>query len=566
MFENFESTLRLREEIEGYITEFIEFEIPRISFSGYSSFRDGGSRKESEREYFTVRKQLTALGCCFMWRSPSEREKLYFNELLWSVANEFTWTLAAHLSYGDEVFHRDAPYNIDLFSAETAMCLSELSVIHRDLIDKNIISFINYQVKERVLKPLLSKTWGWETSKSNWCSVCSSSVGVAAIMVGDEETRKAVLERVDKALIGYLEGFGSDGACEEGVGYWVYGFGFLCYYLDVRMKRDTQFKLTEKLCERIKLVGSFPKYTQINIDKYIPFSDVPTRATVPTGLSTWLFKNFGVEPIVAEGVTTFDFDHCYRYAHISRNLMWTDEKLFRGCFTDFTQYFEDKQWLVQRRDGIYFGIKGGTNSEEHNHNDVGSFILNICGEDFLVDLGAGVYTADYFGPNRYQDTHTRSYWHNVPSINGFEEVATSGGAVVKEVSLEEGCKTFTLDISSVYDIMELKEFSRRFIFDFENRFFEVEDRFICEGELEINEGFVSVIKPEICEEGKIQWLGVDYCLVLEYDRDLFLAGVEEVAEINHLNVLVRAYRVGLKCVSKSNQFIGNFRFSILEAN
>ncbi len=560
--EKFKSTLKLREEIEEYITEFINCEIPRVSFSGYSSFSVNGSRKESEREYFNVRKQLTALGCCFMWRVPSDKEKMYFNELLWSVANEFTWTLAAHLSYDYEVFAKESPYNIDLFSAETAMCLSELSVIHRDLIDKNILSFIRHQVNERVLKPFLSRSWGWETSRSNWCSVCSSSVGIAAIMVGDDETCKAILERVDRALDGYLNSFGSDGACEEGIGYWVYGFGFLCYYLDVRMKNDRNFELSQKLIDRIKLVGSFPKFTQINIDKYISFSDVTPSVVVPSGLATWLFKNFGVEPIISEGVTSFDFDHCYRYAHISRNILWTDEEVFSSSFSDFVHYFEEKQWFVERKNGIYFGLKCGTNDEEHNHNDVGSFALNISGEDFLVDLGAGVYTADYFGANRYQDIHTRSYWHNVPLINGSEEVATSCGAVLKEMSSEGGVNTCVFDISSVYSVKVLREFTRRFTIDLENRFFEIVDRFIGEGELSVNEGFVSFIEPVIIEGGKIQWVGLKHRLVLEFDEELFSPFVEEVEELNHLNVLVRAYRVGLKSVFGGCEVLGRFQFYV----
>ena len=35
----------------------------------------------------------------------------------------------------------------------------------------------------------------------------------------------------------YLQGFGPDGACLEGLGYWNYGFGYFVYYADLLRKR-----------------------------------------------------------------------------------------------------------------------------------------------------------------------------------------------------------------------------------------------------------------------------------------------------------------------------------------
>lgn len=46
-------------------------------------------------------------------------------------------------------------------------------------------------------------------------------------------------------------------------------------------------------------------------------------------------------------------------------------------------------------DGPAVGVaaKGGHNGESHNHNDLGTFVLEAEGEEPLADLGAGEYTA-----------------------------------------------------------------------------------------------------------------------------------------------------------------------------
>ena len=47
--------------------------------------------------------------------------------------------------------------------------------------------------------------------------------------------------------------------------------------------------------------------------------------------------------------------------------------------------------------------KAGHNDENHNQNDVGSFILHVNGESLLTDPGPGLYTRDYFRAARYEN-------------------------------------------------------------------------------------------------------------------------------------------------------------------
>lgn len=56
-------------------------------------------------------------------------------------------------------------------------------------------------------------------------------------------------------------------------------------------------------------------------------------------------------------------------------------------------------WVVRGRDETgslwELAAKGGHNDEHHNHNDVGSFILNIDGVPMLTEIGAREYVKDF---------------------------------------------------------------------------------------------------------------------------------------------------------------------------
>ncbi len=70
---------------------------------------------------------------------------------------------------------------------------------------------------------------------------------------------------------------------------------------------------------------------------------------------------------------------------------------------------------------LILAAKGGHNAENHNQNDIGSFIVHYGGESLIIDLGAGTYTRDYFSARRYEILVNSSWGHNVPLINGYQQ-------------------------------------------------------------------------------------------------------------------------------------------------
>jgi hypothetical protein len=88
--------------------------------------------------------------------------------------------------------------------------------------------------------------------------------------------------------------------------------------------------------------------------------------------------------------------------------------------------YKDGGYYILRNDRVYCCIRCGELSFRgdgvHSHNDQLSFDLNVDGEDFIVDPGSYVYTADYKMRNLFRSTEM----HNTVQVekleqNNFEE-------------------------------------------------------------------------------------------------------------------------------------------------
>lgn len=547
----------LMDEIQEYVEFIIKDSIPEIPYNSYVYFYKDGSRKEFENVYFERRKQLTALGLYLQWNN-SEKAINYFQELLWTISNEFSWCLAAHLSYGKDKFEDEPSEIIDLFASETGQTLCEILIIHEDKIDKLLSNHIQKQIEDRVIAPFLNKNWEWETATHNWSAVCAGCIGIIALLMEKEEKQKIILDKVEKALKYYISGFGDDGVALEGIGYWSYGFGYYIYYN--ALKNEIYPKGHKKYNNKIKAIAEFPQSIQISKEVFLPFSDVPPNMTLPSGLIAYLYNEYNIKVPFIEKISSFDFDHCYRWAHVSRNLWWTTENILNKKLTNISCYFEDAQWTIHRKDGIFFAIKGGNNDEPHNHNDLGSFIVSIDGEIILTDLGAGAYTKGYFGSERYTYSHTRSYWHSVPIINNFEQEETKEKSAISKYNITDKFINFDLELSLAYPSAKIDKFNRKVSFENDTCELILEDTILALTEIIINEGFISYIKPELVKEGEIIWRGVKGSLILSYDCTKFYHSIERQEVTNHYNETVSIYRLGLKNLDKNKELAAVLKF------
>ncbi|WP_370831779.1 heparinase II/III family protein [Clostridium sp.] len=547
---------KLINEIESYVESILDGDVPQISYSSYLKFFESGIRKDFEEEYFKKRKQLTALALYLQW-SNSQKALDYFKELLWSISNEFSWCLGAHLHFDDSGFIGESNKIIDLFSAETAQTLSEIIIIHKDKLDKMLINHIKKQIKERVLNPFINEKWEWEEATHNWSAVCAGCIGITALILENGERQDEIIRRVEKSLEYYLSGFNNDGVSLEGIGYWTYGLGYYIYYKTLKNE-----DIEDNHIEKILAISNFPQAVQISEEVFVPFSDVPPNMALPSGLISYLYQKYKINLPIVSQITSFDFDHCYRWAHISRNLWWTSNEIFNNNLKDGINLFNESQWFTLRDKDVFFSIKGGSNNEPHNHNDLGSFVLAVNGNVILTDLGAGPYTAGYFGKERYTYDHTRSYYHSVPLINGVEQSKTNENCNFGLEDCDKDNINLIIDITNAYSKASIESYKRKVKYSYENRELIINDTVNSLYKLTVNEGLISYIKPSVIEEGLILWNIKDNEIRLKFDSNNLELKIEEKIVKNHYGNECIVYRIGLISKISDNIFNENFKLYI----
>ncbi|WP_379162143.1 hypothetical protein [Paenibacillus sp. sgz5001063] len=479
---------------------------PELTYDLFTVFARTGSRLEYERPYFERRRMLNTSVLLSLLEPEQDTHILAVCEMVWGICNEYTWCLPAHTG------NRVIPDTIDLFSAETGFALSEILCLLGDRLPLLLQTRIMEEVQRRLFGPYLnSGPYHWETATHNWAAVCAGSVGAAAmLLLKDPEKLTDILFKVQGTMEYYLQGFGEDGACLEGLGYWNYGFGYFVYYADLLRSRS-RGELDWFRLDKVKSIAAFQQKCYLGGSVVANFSDSQQRTSVFLGLSHYLSTVYPeVEPPPVAIRAPYTEDHCSRWAPALRNLIWRNPAESRSEWPSSSSYLPDAEWLVVRKimpDGVFgFAAKGGNNDEPHNHNDLGHFILLGDETVYLSDLGSGEYTAGYFGTERYTYDCNGSQGHSVPIIDGQHQLPGAGAfARVLEADAGEDVSVLKLDLTRAYGYVPLERLTRSFRWQTEVNLptLSMTDDFqFAEAPSALIERLVTLCKP-VLEEGSV---------------------------------------------------------------
>jgi len=527
--------------------------IPELSFSLFRLFETTGDRWAYEQHYFDRRRRLLGLALAGIVLDD-ETMLAPLEDLLWTICDEYTWALPAHLLHHGEQ-DRPAHQVVDLFAAETAHALAETLTLLGERLAPQVTARVRAEIERRVFQPLFHDPiprW-WESTPMNWAAVCGSAVGMAALLLEDNRERLAgMIDRVGRALNAFLTGYGDDGGCAEGINYWVYGFGYYVYFAEM-LHEFTDGALDLLAGEKLQRIANFPYTISMDRDQFVNFSDGTARMLLPTGLLSRLtarLKLTTVPPL--HSIPSLHADHGYRWAHVTRNLFWTDPAILQQPIGAARTYLPDVAWVVDRfstkRGVIAFAAKGGHNDEPHNHNDLGHFIVHVGGDNLLTDLGAGLYTRDYFGSRRYQHLHTASAGHSVPIIDGHEQCpGREHAAFVRTIKYHENQLNFTLDLTAAYDIAHLVNFTRSFEWFPEDRGARLNliDTFEFRSKPSmLEEVFISLYQP-VVENKTIRWEYSGGAITMTFDPQQFTPEVDVLPNFAHRGEHITVYRLRL---------------------
>ena len=388
--------------------------IPQTSYTSSRLFRSRGESFQYDTAYVLKRARLSAAALRFFFGQTALQEVV--QDYLWSICEESSWVLPAHEEY---------QYHIDLFAAETGFLLAEVLHLLDDSLHEEVRHRVRDEVERRICDPYLRfyHLHDWYLRASNWSGVCNSAVAATFVLLEPEPGR--LVHALEVALTGlqaFLEtAFEADGSSTEGVLYWHYGLINVVALSELLYARSGG-AINLLAGEKMRRIAAFPAKVQLSGSYFASFADCDERLSFHPGIITRLAERTGEPAVLNLLARPAEPESDWRLPMLLRDILWWDGSQPEGVQpTDaWLPVGGIARVVTQTARGVpvVLSIKAGHNGEVHNHNDVGSFLLHVAGENLLTDPGAGLYTRDYWGEKRYDNLFANSYGHSVPRIDG----------------------------------------------------------------------------------------------------------------------------------------------------
>jgi hypothetical protein len=400
-----------------------------------------------------------------------------FAEIVRAICSERTWVMPAH-DRDLTNFHGES-IDIDLGSSGLASSLAMADYLLADRLDPETHRLIRSNLDRRIFKPYRdmvqgkrAKNW-WMTTTNNWNAVCLANVtGSALAVIDSRDDRALFVAAAEHYSKNFLAGFTDDGYCSEGLGYWNYGFGHYAMLCEA-VYQATDGKLDLLQNTKAKEAAAFGAKIEIINGVYPAFADCSIDAKPSSRLMYYVSRRLGmglarwdrIDVVSPSGglyqSMMYSFPNAASRATPARN-----DTSVPGIRT----WFDQAGILICRptpNSTSQFGValKGGNNNEHHNHNDVGSFVVVLGDKPLLIDPGSEVYTARTFSGQRYESNVLNSFGHPVPMVAGKLQRtgAQARGRVIRHAFSDES-DTLALDITSAYNVPQLKRLERTFVY------------------------------------------------------------------------------------------------------
>lgn len=459
--------LEMRQSYVEYGEQYLGKPWTVLPWTVFAENKKTGNRVNYEALCFEKRRQLAAI----VMAEIMEGKGRFMGDIIdgmGSFCEETWWGIPAHYPKAIPLAELQ---EVDLFNAETA----SLIVWTRYMLGKQFDTFspdlcqrIDREIERRILQPAVVNDYWWKTAGMNWNPwICSNWLACVLICEKDEVRKAEAITQIRKAIQAFIDAYPEDGGCDEGPGYWDRAAASM---FEVMRLLDSG-----SIEPKVQKMAAYAYKTYIGNDYCVCFADAHENKAVqqvnivyPFGL--WLndptMREFGAYLGRQKGVLTNPaalYDKSGNFPTLGRELFFL--RHIKDFIADNPQepllkdvWLPDLQIMTARRGHFYVAMKGGTNGESHNHNDVGSFIVYApllqegTGEGTLlsplfIDPAVGEYTAKTFSKDRYDVWTMQSGYHNLPQINGIDQKDGKDYAA-KVIRHKEG--QLTLELAGAY--------------------------------------------------------------------------------------------------------------------
>jgi len=388
---------------------------------------------------------------------------------------------------------------VDISLATWAGALSHAIAMVGDKLNPSLVLKTKAYLQREVIEPFMQDTkkaqsqvlsWEedacpWLNTKTNWTAVCVAYIVYTALIIEDDVEKQAkIIARAEQEMKDHLATFGSKGYIPSGMRYWSYGFrnfvliaerllhatgGNINLYDNEIAPYAAMFVFNYTL--RDSNVSNVKQENQDGTPRFYPnFGDNSNPIPLEAASLNLLANRIDIPWKIQNDVFTSETSHFSGALQIANyvveDIPYKSPKKFER--TDFWEsggvaltYSRDQNPLFA------LATKGGNNNEDHNHNDLGSYVLFKKPEEAQAwqwiagDPENITYRPGYFGTDRYQFPIASSWGHPLPSVNN--QLQSEG--VMSQAHIlhyeDDGEKTIIIyELKSAYRVQGLKNLIR----------------------------------------------------------------------------------------------------------
>lgn len=449
----------VKREIIHQGEKYLDYDYPLLPAMRFMDFVRNGNRIRYEEPYHARRNVVSTLILAECVEGKGRFLEGVVNGIM-AICEESGWQAPAHNIYPEGGYKKETDGNrkgkpvnrfvrclpdeedpvMDLYSGETGVCLAMGAWLLKDALDEIsplIRKRIERELTKRVLHPFLSCSYWWMCDHgemaNNWTVWCTQNTLIAVFtMEGlSQETKRAVALKAARCMDRFLSGYGVDGCCNEGAGYYHHAGLTLFGCLEV-LNAVTNGAFSPVYEEPIiRNMAAYIMNVHVEDKYYINYADCAPKLE-RAGAREYMFgKRTENEEMMRYAALDARKDQEPIGPKSWKNLWYQLLKIFTeiemrsmdGLIPVKKQdvYYESTGLLLMRDSRFCLAAKAGDNNDSHNHNDVGSITLYYQGKPMLIDVGVETYTSKTFSDQRYEIWTMQSAYHNVMTFSEEEE-------------------------------------------------------------------------------------------------------------------------------------------------
>jgi hypothetical protein len=471
---------------------------------------------------------------------------------VWYYSEQTWWGWSAHLGAqkaGSGLPDINEPY-VDLGVSEVTSNLSMTYVLFKDEFDKIhplISSRLKREITNKALDPYYKRNdWGYMGFEggrpNNWNPWINYNMLTSYLIIETDPVRKAAeVQKILNSLDKFLNGYSDDGGCDEGPSYWGAAGALLYESLEI-MKNLSGGRFDVFDDPLIQNIGKYFYKVNIHAPYFINFAD----ADATTGGAPSIVYRYGKaidDPVMqkfgaylarlgnwGEGAMSGRIFDQIRNLGLITEIRVAEAQ--EALVADF--WFPDTE-VAGARDregsfsGFFFGAKGGFNAESHNHNDIGSCLMYFDGKPCLIDLGREEYVAKTFSPRRYEIWTMQSGYHNLPVINGTDQMQGENyKAKNSSFTANARSATFTTEIAEAYpEAAKVKSWIRSYTLN-RGKNFVISDKFELNTitNAETSSNLITYCKVTKVKPGLLKFEGDGFALNMTFNQQVVTPEIE----------------------------------------